>query len=122
MGVLQGSALGQLLFLIYTNDLPRAVLCWSMSMYADDTSLYLKSQNISQITMTMNKDLEDLNFWLEGSKLSPIVVKTQSMLIATESMHQTLNNAAEKLKLDFLGNEFYVVTKARYLAVQVDYS
>ena len=43
-----------------------------------------------------------------------------TMLIATKPRHQAINNTAQKLKLEILGNELDVVTKARNLSVQVD--
>ena len=122
VGVPQGSCLGPLLFLIYVNDLPKAINCSSVSMYADDTSLCLKSKYIFQLNRAMNRDLEDLDSWLKGSKLSLNIVKTQSMLIATKPRHKALNNAAENLKLEIFGSELDVVTKTRYLGVQVDNS
>ena len=89
-------------------------------MYADDTSLCLKSKDIFQLNRAMNRDLEDLDSWLKGNKLSLNIVKTQSMLIATKPRHKALNNTAENLKLEILGSELEVFTKTRYLGVQID--
>ena len=122
IGVPQGSCLGPLLFLIYTNDLPSAVQGSTVSMYADDTSLCLKSRDISQLNEAINDDLAHLDSWLKGNKLSLNVAKTQSMLIATKPKHRTLNNAAEKLHLKIRGSELDLVNKTKYLGVHVDNS
>ena len=44
------------------------------------------------------------------------------MLIATKPKHRALNDAAEKLNLEFRGSELDVVKKSKYLGVQVDNS
>ena len=93
-----------------------------MSMYADDTSLCLKSKDISQLNEAINVDLEHLDSWLKGNKLSLNVANTQSMLIATKPKHRTLNNSAEKLNLEIRGRELHVVKKTKDLGVQVDNS
>ena len=122
VGVPQGSCLGPLLLLIYIIDLPKAVNSSTVPMYADDTSLCLKSKDISELNRAMNRDLEDLDSWLKGNKLSLNVVITQSMLVATKPRHQALDNAAENLKFEIHGSELQVVTKTRYLGIQVDNS
>ena len=71
----QGSCLGPLLFLICITDLPKPDQCSTVSMYADDTSLCLKSKDISQLNRAMNRDFEALDAWLKSSKLSLNIVK-----------------------------------------------
>ena len=47
-GVPQGSMLGPTLFVLYNNDLTDDVMC-DISMYADDTTLYSKCDQASNL-------------------------------------------------------------------------
>ena len=92
----------------------------TVSMYADDTSLTLQSQDISQLNETINDDLRRLDLWMQGNKLSLNVSKTQSMLICTKPKRQKLKMAGGNLCLNIRGNDLDVMQKVKYLGVQVD--
>ena len=69
-GILQGSILGPLLFLIYINDLPQAVKDSDIRLYADDTCISYSHKNIKTIEENLNKDFDSLCDWFLDNKLS----------------------------------------------------
>jgi hypothetical protein len=79
-GVPQGSVLGPLLFIIYTNDLPNCLTDCKAILFADDTTLYKSSSDIQYLYKSGNAELESLTQWFRANKLSLNVGKTHYVI------------------------------------------
>ena len=107
-GVPQGSSLGPLFFLIYSNDLTLVLESAKPVLYADDTTLYKSGNDIVELRNIMNTDLNNILNWSNENKLLLNTEKTKCMLFTTlphPHFSLTLNNIQiEKVKqFKFLG-------------------
>ena len=68
LGVPQGSVLGPILFIIYINDLPLSSNALSFSIFADDTSLLLKTHK-NTFHNEVATELDKVMKWFTSNKL-----------------------------------------------------
>ena len=59
-GFPQGSILGPLLFLIYTNDLPQTLNETGSYLYADDTCIFYLNKSVEEIGKVLNNESSSL--------------------------------------------------------------
>ena len=111
-GVPQGSVLGPLLFLIYMNDIYKAVPDINVKLFADDTNVFLFDQNSKNLSLKAADCLNKLNDWFTANKLSLNLTKTCYMVFSSKK--------DDDIKL-FLNNiEIEKVQSCKYLGIYID--
>ena len=114
-GVPQGSVLGPLLFLIYINDLNKAIKYSKTRHFADDTNLLIRNKSLKQLQKHMNYDLRQLCHWLKANKISLNSSKTE--LIIFRHPNKQINY---KLKIKINGKKLIPSNFVKYLCIYID--
>ena len=110
IGVPQGSILGQILFILYVNDLPEATANLTMTLYADDTALIQLSQSyLSQLVLGMKQTID----WLDKNKLSLNFDKTLFIQFSKKGGNKSN-------QISFERNHIENKKSVRYLGILID--
>ena len=78
-GAPQGSCLGPLLFLLFTNDLYLNIEHCSAILFADDTTVYKSHRNTRYLKWCVEQDLTIISDWFKANKLTLNLEKTEYM-------------------------------------------
>jgi hypothetical protein len=99
LGVLQGSVLGVLLFLIFINDLGECCPNLISFLFADDNASYLEADNIHDLIALSNQEIPLLIEWYSANNLLLHPKKTKTILFKTP--RQVFNDDVINLISDF---------------------
>lgn len=76
----QGSCLGLLLYSIFTNDFPLVLKTAQITMYADDSTIYLAESTIENLNKNLNDEIKTVVEWIDSNQLILNVSKTTCMV------------------------------------------
>ena len=102
-GVPLGSILGQLLFLVFINDLHNVSKDLFFVLFADDSNLLLSGPNVYELCEQLNRELISIVNWFKLSKLCLNVKKTNFMIFCAKNKRFDKNET--KLKMDSISVE-----------------
>ena len=114
-GVLQGSILDPLLFLIYINNLPSACSL-RIRLFADDANLTFFGKSTALLEQKMNEELLKVNDWMKANKLFLNYKKTEYLLVVANK----LKSQSSRLNKKIGNNTVTQVKQTKYLGVIID--
>ena len=119
-GVPQGSVLGPLLFIIFTNDLPQSVSRSILDIYADDTTLSTTAavSDLPTIQQRLQHDINKIADWTYGNKMVLNTSKTKSLLVTGKRLEKKALDTA--LKISCNSSEIEQVNSQKLLGVKLD--
>ena len=108
----QGSLLGPLLFLLYINDLPHAVVSDSLP-HGDDTSIVFQHKSKIEIEKQVIRDFASVCDWFVDKKLSIHFGQDKRKSILFGTKHKLRN--AKSLNIVYNGIEIKQHARVKYL-------
>lgn len=100
-GVIQGSNLGPLLFLIYINNISKVNVACKIFLFADDSALFFRSKTWDELFQIATRDMATIKKWFDQNILTLNVSKTKFMPISLRDRGGTLR---ERLHIHTCGD------------------
>ena len=90
-GIPQGSIIGPVLFICFTNDLSEIFNneC-SIISYADDTQLVVKAKNMNQLKQKIEKVISLAQKWYENNSMKNNIGKSEIMVMSKGNEHENI--------------------------------
>ena len=98
-GTLQGSCLGPLLFIIFTNDFHLTIKHTSSLLFADDSTLYQSHRKLSCLKWMMEEELKCTMDWFRANQLTLNLSKTVCILFSPNPKITTIDLNIDIMKL-----------------------
>ena len=112
-GIPQGSCLGPLIFIIFTNDLNTQLMNTASLLFADDTTIYMAHRNLKYLKWCVEEDMKRLISWFKANKLTMNLGKTVCVLFQRNGQRQTIT-------LDLDSAHITSVKEVKFLGLWLD--
>ena len=108
-----------LLFNIYTNDLPMAPTACSLKSFVDDSKLFLSFSinEVNSVVDKLNEDLQRVVAWCSHNSLLINPDKTKLLIFG---IHYMLKQIPANFHISLLGKNIFPATSATDLGITLD--
>ena len=98
-GIPQGSCLGPLIFIIFTNDLNTQLMNTTSLLFADDTTIYKSHRHLRYLKWCVEEDMRRLINWFKANKLTLNLGKTVCVLFQKNGQRQTITLDLDNIQI-----------------------
>jgi len=119
-GIPQGTVLGPLLFILYINDIANSVNNSHIKLFADDSNLFVISNNLNNLFITANNELSHLSQWVYANKLYINYEKTTFMLFEPRKKLNIPHDPNFKFTLFLDGHAIERVQVTKFLGIYIE--